>query len=451
MDSEGSKKLARLIAGGADVLSMILFTGVWVATMVTSGFSLAGTQTFAGWTYFPMFWPHLAASTLGLLMFLRYGANFVTAVTTVLLWMVAWVADLYGAIVYWYMFWLCNVGPKNQLSGLGRDICDSEDALLISMMVLGTLLWVISWAGAIAHGFDLFPAGKSGSSKPGREISAAILWIGLSNVLTVLVFFGLWLANWITTSISVGGGQTYGVWTYANIFLIQLPASVLGIMMFLRYGSNWFTAAASIVLWAISFFAALYGAGLYWRLGWFCKVASVSTLSGNQLVICTQEESYLIALWVLTTALWVFSIIATIAHAYDFFAAGRSSSVRVKISSRKSAADDDDEDVVPENDLEEPPETTTNSMNQYGSYNDGSLLSGNPVSPAAIRGVRSINTQLFGNTRGRDSKATSSPVNSPNGIAARRPPTASRAMVLQHRGANDRNSGLPRPPRMHLV
>jgi len=375
--------ISRLIAGAVDVMSTILFMAVWVATLVTSGFSLTGTQTFAGWTYFPMFWPHLIAATLGVLMILRYGANFATASLTVLLWMVALVADAYGAVAYWRLFWLCDIGNKSQLTGVARGICDSENALLICMMVVGTVLLALSVCGIGGHGFDLFQAGRSGSASPGRTISAPLLWVGLANMFTLLAFSGLWLANWISTSTSVGGGQTYAVWTYANIFLIQLSASVLGSMMFVRYGANWVTAAVSIVLWSTSFFAALYGTALYWRIGWFCKVASVSSLSGNQLTICTQETSYLIALWVLASILWILSIIAPIAHAYDFFAAGRHGSVRVKLgASRRS----DNHGVTPHEDLEmqNPPETeakTPQNIDQYAPYNDGSVLSGARIVP----------------------------------------------------------------------
>lgn len=393
--------ISRIIAGGADILSAVLFVGVWVANLVTAGFSLAGTQTFAGWTYFPIFWPHLLAATLGILIFLRYGANFATAVTTVLLWLVAWVSDLYGAIAYWHLFWLCNAGPKSQLSGVGREICDSENALLISLMVLGTLLWFISFAGVIAHAFDLFQAGRSGSSKPGRVISAPILWIGFANILTLVAFFALWLANWISTSISLGGGQTYAVWAYINIFLVQLSASVVGTMLFLRYGSNWVTAAAAIILWATSFFAGFYGTALYWRLGWFCTQTSASTLSGNQLVICTEERSYLIALWVLTSALWILSIIAPIAHALDFFAAGSHDSARVKLGGTTSA---DDAGVAPNDDIgdatnsKDPNEggddNGVSPMDQYGTYNDGSSFVSGTAIPAVTHGIRGLRSQL---------------------------------------------------------
>lgn len=363
--------IARIVAGGADILSLVLFAAVWVATLVTSGFSLAGTQTYAGWTYFPVMWPHLAAATLGFLLFLRYGANYATALAVALLWTVAFISDIFGAVVYWKLFWLCNIGPKSELSGVALGICDDENPLLISMMVLATVLWFISIAGALAHFFDFFQAGRGGSVVPGRQLSGALFVIAATNIVSFLVFLALWITNWITTAISVGGGQTYAVWTHANILLVQISATVVGIMLFLRYGANWITAAAAIILWIVAFFSAFYVAALYWRLGWMCKVSTASTLSGNDLVICTQEEPYLIALWVLVSIQWFMAIMAPVAHAFDLFRAGRYGSVKIRLGGSKSDTVDG-AGVSPEEDLNGTNGSSDVSpMDQYMPLNDG--------------------------------------------------------------------------------
>lgn len=319
----------RYVIGGTSLLSLILFAGIWVANLVTTGFSLAGTQTFAGWTYFPLFWPHLAAATLGAMVFLRYGSNYATALAVVVLWLVAVVCDVFVAVVYWRLFWLCNIGGKGQLTGVALQICNSENALLISMMVFATVMMVIAFVAAVGHGLDFRNAGKAGSAVPGRGLSAELILVGAACILSFLALMSLWIINFITSADSIGGGHTYAVWAYIDILLVQISASVVGIMMFLRYGANFVTAAAAVILWAVAFFAAFYCGAVYWRVGWMCFVSTGSTLTGNELVMCNAEGNYLIAVWVLVTILFLCSVVAPLAHAADYFSAARSGSVKI--------------------------------------------------------------------------------------------------------------------------
>lgn len=390
--------ISRILIGGTSIFSLVLFAAVWIATLATSGFSLAGDHTFAGWTYFPLFWPHLAAATLGILLFLRYGANYATATTVVIVWLVALISNTYGTVLYWRLGWLCNITGKDKLTDpIDLEICNSENALLISLWVLSTVLWIISIIAPIAHGFDYFQAGRSGSAAPGRNITAELIMLGGAAILTLLVFAGLWIAALITSSVSVAGGsssQTYGVWTHSNIFLVQLSSAVLGLMVFLRYGANYVTGIASIILWAVSFFAATYGTVLYWRLGWFCKIATGTTLRGVDLIICRDEDSYLIALWVMSTLLWVFSIVGPIAHAFDLPAAGRSGTIN-PLTDKYSV---DGGGVAPPDDAGQPrldpqgvpirrTQGTAAPVDQYGTYNDGSVFSASKLATAGGRGT----------------------------------------------------------------
>lgn len=378
--------ISRIIVGGVSLFSLILFIGIWVATLITTGFSLAGTQTFAGWTYFPLFWPHLAAATLSAMIFLRYGANYASALTAVVLWIVAVVCDVFGAVVYWRLFWLCNIGGKGQLTGVALQICNSEDALLISMMVFATVMMIVAAAGAIAQGFDLFQAGRSGSVSPGRELSAELILVGAASIVSFLCLIGLWITNFITTAISVGGGHTYAVWAHTNILLVQISASVLGIMLFLRYGANYITAAAAVILWAIAFFAAFYCNAVYWRIGWMCFGTTGNTLTGNALVICNEEDTYLIAVWVIVSILGICAIIGPLAHGADYFSAARTGSIEIGLGSRGKDSSVDMEGVVPsdmdppESDLEGNP----GNMDQLAPFNDGSMFA------AARAGTKSL-------------------------------------------------------------
>lgn len=379
--------LSRYIVAGVSVVSLVLFGTVWIATLVTSGFSLAGTHTYAGWTYLPLFWFHLAAATLGFMIFFRYGANSATGIVVIFLWVIAWVSDFFGAVSYWRLFWLCNISGKDKLTGLAVEICASENALLISMMVFGTVMWFITWAGAIAHGFDYFQASRSGKSMPGRKITPQLLWVATAGVLTLLVFLGLWIANLITSGMSWAAGtanQTFGVWAHINIFLVQLSAGVVSVMLSLRYGANAVTAAAAIILWSVSFFAGTYGTVLYWRLGWFCKIATGTTLQGVDLVICTQEDSYLIALWVLVSILWLLTIVGAVAHAFDFMDASKVGGLGLKRGGRSEDGKSvDGLGVAPTDDQGVP------RGEQYGTFDDGNRvfaaarLATNPLRRAA--------------------------------------------------------------------
>lgn len=330
--------VSRTAIAATSIISLLLFVAIWIATLITSGFSLAGTHTFAGWTYMPTFWFHLVAATLGFMMFLRYGANRVTALVVVVLWGAAAVSDFFGAILYWRLFWLCNISGKDTLTGVAVEICGSENALLISLMVFATVMLIISIAGFAGHLFDYGSAKRAGSAVPNRTLTAPLILVAGMGVLTMVVFAALWVTNLITSGFSWAAGssnQTFAVWTHIDIFLVQLAGAMLSIMLALRYGANAVTATAAVVLWGISLFAGTFGTFLYWRLGWFCTVASSSTLQGIDLVICTQEKNYLIALWVLVTLLWLFSIVGAVAHGYDWQAARRSGSIGLGLRKKK--------------------------------------------------------------------------------------------------------------------
>ena len=324
-----------------DLSSLAIFSAAWVASIVLSGFSLSNSNVFAAWTYFPLLWPHLLAATLGLLVSLRFvnAGNYVTALVTIVLYVVAFFSDLYAAVCYTRTFWLCNIKGASQLDfPVGQHICHSENALLIILTWgVAILLWVLTWFGIPSHGFDFNKAGKSGSSKPlfGNKFTAPLgmlLFVGLAGLVIVL---GLYIENAITSAISVSGGHTYASWAYINIFLLEISGLVLSLMLFLRYGSNWATAAAAIVIWCVSVFAAYYVGYLYWKVGWMCWVSKTSVLTGLELVMCTQESGYFIAIWILSTAFGLVTIGGSLGHIWDFFSAGRSGSIDLRSHDRK--------------------------------------------------------------------------------------------------------------------
>lgn len=315
--------LSRIVMGGATAVSLILFGGLWIGTLITSGFSLAESHTFSSWTYFPTFWPHLAAATLGFMIFLRYGANWGTGLAAMFLWLIAIFSDLLGTILYWRLGWMCNISGSGGLSTLEQEMCANENALIISLWVISTVLWVISIVAAFAQGFDLFNAGKSGDTIPGTKITIPVVLLGFFGAVSAVVFATLWIMNVVTTIDSIANIQTYGVWAHINLFSIQLVSVVLTLMMALRYGNNWITATAAIILSAIAFFSSFYGLLVYWQMGWFCFVSEASPLLGIDLIVCNTEENWLITVWILISLLWGFVIITTLSHVFDFPAAGR--------------------------------------------------------------------------------------------------------------------------------
>lgn len=317
---------SRWVLGGASAISLLLFGGLWVGALITSGFSLADAHTFSAWSYFPMFWPHLAAATLGFMIFLRYGANWGTGLAAVFLWLVGIFSDLIGTIVYWRIGWLCNISGGGTMSALEREMCREENALIISLWVVSTFLLLLAIVGAVAQGLDLFNAGKTGSSLPGMKITFSVVLLGFFGAFAALLFIALWGMNIITTVDSLANIQTYGVWAHINLFSVQLAGTVLTIMMALRYGNTWITAAAAIVISVLAFFSSFYGLLLYWQMGWFCFVSEASPILGIDLLVCSDEENYMIAIWVIVSFLWGISIIVAIAHAVDFTDAGREGS-----------------------------------------------------------------------------------------------------------------------------
>jgi hypothetical protein len=315
--------LSRIVMGGATSLSLVLFAGAWIGTLVTAGYSLADAHTFSSWTYFPMFWPHLAAATLGFMIFLRYGANWGTGLAAMFLWLIALFSDLLGTILYWRLGWMCNISGSGGLSALEQEMCSRENALIITLWVVSTILWIVSIVAAVAQGFDLFNAGKSGKIMPGTKITIPVVLLGFFGVACAVLFTTLWLMNVVTTIDSIANIQTYGVWAHINLFSVQLAAIVISIMMALRYGNNWITAAAAIILAVLAFFSSFYGLLVYWQMGWFCFVSEGSPLIGIDLIVCNREENWLITVWILISLLWGFQIIVAIAHAVDFMDAGR--------------------------------------------------------------------------------------------------------------------------------
>ena len=324
MDSLGtgggaSKKSSmwRLIAGVSSVISLLFFAGAWVGTIVTSGFSLTNSHTFAGWLYFPLLWPHFAAATLGFLMFMRYGANWITALVTLALWGGSIVSDLYATILYWRLGWLCNISGLGSLTAVEKEICANEDPLLISLWVTSTLVLLLAIGGALGQAFDLVKTGKAGKSAPRIQISAPVIIMVPFGILSALLLFAFWAMNVLNSGESLIGRQAFAVWTHANVFSLQIPATILSIMLGVRYGSNWATAIAAPILWGISFFAAFFGTGLYWQLGWFCQVAAGSPMTGVDLEICNKEEHWLTAVWVMVSILGLTTITNFIAHIND--------------------------------------------------------------------------------------------------------------------------------------
>ena len=309
--------------GGATAVSLVLFGGAWLGTLITSGFSLAESHTFSSWTYFPMFWPHLAAAVLGFMIFLRYGANWGTGLAAMFLWLIAVFSDLLGTILYWRLGWMCNISGGGGMSALEQEMCSNENALIITLWVVSTILWVISIIAAFAQGFDLFNAGKSGETMPGTKITIPVVLLGFFGAVCAVLFATLWVMNVVTTIDSIANIQTYGVWAHANLLSVQLASVVITIMMALRYGNNWITAAAAIILAVLAFFSTFYALLVYWQMGWFCFVSEASPLLGIDLIVCNAEENWLITVWILVSLLWGFVIIIAIAHAVDFPDAGR--------------------------------------------------------------------------------------------------------------------------------
>lgn len=318
-------------------MSLVLFGGLWIGTLITSGFSLAEAHTFSSWTYFPMFWPHLAAATIGFMIFLRYGANWGTGLAAMFLWLIAIFSDLLGTIVYWRLGWMCNISGSGGLSSLEEEMCDNENPLIISLWVVSTVLWITSIVAAIAQGFDLFNAGKSGDAIPGTKITIPVVLLGFFGAMCGVLFATLWLMNVVTTIDSIANIQTYGVWAHINLFSVQLASVVLTMMIALRYGNNWITAGAAIALSVLAFFSSFYGLLVYWQTGWFCFVSEGSPLVGIDLIVCNDEENWLITVWILVSLLWGFSIIIAIAHAVDFPDAGRTGGSINPLSSSKGS------------------------------------------------------------------------------------------------------------------
>ena len=79
--------------------------------------------------------------------------------------------------------------------------------------------------------------------------------------------------------------------------------------------------------------------GLYWRIGWNCEVRSgMGSLRGIDLTICTRENGYMIALWVIVSWLAIMAGLSVVGHALYFYQtamAGRKSS---KSRSRRSSS-----------------------------------------------------------------------------------------------------------------
>ena len=327
-------------------MSLVLFAGAWIGTLITSGYSLAEAHTYSSWTYFPMFWPHLAAATLGFMIFLRYGANWGTGLAAMFLWLIAIFSNLLGTILYWRLGWMCNISGSGGMSALENEMCDNENPLIIALWVVSTVLWIISIVAAVAQGFDLFNAGKSGDVMPGTKITIPVVMLVFFGIVCAILFAVLWVMNLVTTVDSIANIQTYGVWAHINLFSIQLASIVITIMMGLRYGNNWITAAAAIILSVLAFFSSFYGLLVYWQMGWFCFVSEGSPLIGLDLIVCNKEENWLITVWILVSLLWGFSIIIAIAHAVDFPDAGRTGGslnpLKQKTSDYEEVGIDDD-------------------------------------------------------------------------------------------------------------
>lgn len=315
-----STPLARIMAGGAAVFSLVAFVAFWMTTVILSGFTISGDQVWSIWTYTPMFWPQLIAATLGAMVAMRYGSNWITAILVIVLWIVAVLFTGIVTISYWRFGWLCNISGSKVLSGvIELDICANQNSLLIVLWVTSTFMWIATFIGAGASMFDVFAAGKARSTKPTIIFSGELIVIGFADILSALCLVGLVFANIITSASSFFGIQTYAVWAPINIYLVQVVATVMGLMMMVRYGTNWLTGLITVILWGFSLFAAIYVGFMYWWLGYMCFFTSGSSLNPVETIVCKKEGDYLIAVWVFATLLWVAALMAVIAHLSDYW------------------------------------------------------------------------------------------------------------------------------------
>ncbi len=345
-----STPLARIMAGGAAVFSLVSFVAFWMTTVILTGFTISGDQVWTIWTYTPMFWPQLMVAVLGGMVAMRYGSNWITAILVIIGWIVAVLFTGIVTISYWRFGWLCNISGSGTLSGvIELDICANQNSLLIVLWVTSTFMWIATFVGAGASMFDVFQAGRAGKggTKPSLILTGESIIIGLANVISLLCILGLMFANLITSASSFFGVQTYAIWAPINIFMVQIAATVMGLMMWMRYGTNWLTGMITVGLWSFTLFSDIYVGFMYWWLGYMCHFTSGTSLNQVETVVCKKEGDYLIAVWIFVTILWVTAVMAVIAHLVDYFTIkgmNKDTVIPFKISSGGTKTVDDAED-----------------------------------------------------------------------------------------------------------
>jgi len=130
----------------------------------------------------------------------------------------------------------------------------------------------------------------------------------------------MYFASWVSTVDSAFFVRTFAAWTYTGMLIPHVAATTLGLMLLFLWGANYVTAVLAILLYATAAVSDGFVFGLYWRLGWNCNVRSGNgSLKGTDLIICLNENSYLITLWVIVSFLTIMAMAGVVIHGLYFY------------------------------------------------------------------------------------------------------------------------------------